>query len=222
MFTKSINLPGRFRLDIKMVKGRKLTHTHSIFPNIEQVLRIRKGDKASRFFRHVFEHIHIKRLFGTNLAFLVIASTVIPSTTTAFTDSPDSIIAVAPTVIATEYSIRFPVDETRITQGYKFYHKGLDLDGVTGDPIRPIMPGKVTSTGYSRIGYGNNIIIDHGNGISSLYAHLSKIKVKEGQNVTPGEIIGEMGATGRAFGDHLHLEVYQYGKNINPLSILSQ
>ena len=63
-------------------------------------------------------------------------------------------------------------------------------------------------------------MIDHGNKLSSLYAHLSKIEVEEGQEVTMDTEIGRMGATGRAFGDHLHLEVYDHGKAVNPLTIL--
>ena len=68
--------------------------------------------------------------------------------------------------------------------------------------------------------YGNAILINHGSGFLSLYAHLSKILVKKDDIVTNQTVIGKIGATGRAFGDHLHLEIYENGKTINPLSVL--
>jgi murein DD-endopeptidase MepM/ murein hydrolase activator NlpD len=125
-----------------------------------------------------------------------------------------------PVVLTTEQSTQYPVKEVKITQGYRFYHPGIDLDGATGNPIKPIMGGVVERTEYSRFDYGKSVVISHGGGIESRYAHLSKIDVFVGEEVSKETKLGEMGATGRAFGDHLHLEVYQDGKPINPLSVL--
>ncbi len=132
----------------------------------------------------------------------------------------NTIISVGEVSFNTEHSVVYPLREIKMTQGYYIFHSGIDLDGITGDPVNPIMNGKVKDIQYSRFAYGKAIIIDHGNGFESLYAHLSKIEVEKGQEVDTSTRIGKVGSTGRAFGDHLHLEVYMNGKNINPLSIL--
>jgi murein DD-endopeptidase MepM/ murein hydrolase activator NlpD len=114
------------------------------------------------------------------------------------------------------------LENIRITQHYRFYHRGVDFDGITGDPIRPIAAGKVVNISRSFWAYGNSIIVEHKSGARSLYAHLSKFNVKEGDEVNKNTIIGEVGSTGRSFGDHLHLEVYdENGNNVNPLEYLS-
>lgn len=218
----SINLPAKHRLSVNLVKARGNLDGESLLPNVGNILRAKKGSKISRYFRHVFEHKRIKRLLGRNLAALMFAFSVFPinSTVEAFNDGSDIITTEAPIVLTTEFGVHNPVKEIKLTQGYKIYHPGIDLDGVTGDPINPIMNGTVVNVEYSRFGYGKNVIIEHEEGYSSLYAHLSKIYVVDGQNVTTATTIGEMGATGRAFGDHLHLEVYKDGKAVNPLAIL--
>ncbi len=76
--------------------------------------------------------------------------------------------------------------------------------------------GTVTLVQESRIGYGNEIFIDHGFGFGSRYAHLSQILVKEGQNVKRGQLIGKVGESGRATGPHLHYEVLYENKPVNP------
>jgi len=80
--------------------------------------------------------------------------------------------------------------------------------------------GKVIFAGIKG-GYGNCIIIKHANGFETLYGHLSKIKVKKGHQVEIGEHIGNIGSTGRSTGPHLHYEVHQNGKRINPQSFLT-
>ncbi len=100
--------------------------------------------------------------------------------------------------------------------------KYLDLGGGLGTSIRPIMSGVVAYAGWDRSGYGNLVILEHKSGIDSYYAHLSKINVKTGQSVDTNTEIGKMGATGRASGVHLHLEVHQNGVSLNPLTVLSK
>ncbi|MCU1448794.1 MAG: peptidase [Acidimicrobiales bacterium] len=100
------------------------------------------------------------------------------------------------------------------------HHPGIDIDGVTGDPVTAAAPGTVllaggAPAGYS--GYGNVVMIDHGNGIATLYAHLSRVDVAMGQAVEQGQLIGAIGATGLAFGDHLHFEVREAGKPVDPM-----
>jgi murein DD-endopeptidase MepM/ murein hydrolase activator NlpD len=80
--------------------------------------------------------------------------------------------------------------------------------------------GRVIAVLSTKYGYGNHIIIDHGNGFQTLYAHLSSFRVEVGQNVAKGSIIGIMGSTGRSTGTHLHFEIRQNGAALPPLSFL--
>jgi len=183
--------------------------------------KYRVGGYVERFFRYIFEHKKIKKILGANMAVLIIATSLIPQSTLG--NEPVDVSSISQnteTPIKTEVSIKNPVSEMKITQGFKFYHPGIDIDGITGDAINSIKKGKVIETNYSRFAYGNSVIIDHGNNLTSLYAHLSKINVVEGEIVDTSTKIGEMGATGRSFGDHLHLEIRDHGIPINPLSVL--
>ncbi|MBD3250518.1 MAG: peptidoglycan DD-metalloendopeptidase family protein [Candidatus Pacebacteria bacterium] len=109
----------------------------------------------------------------------------------------------------------------RITQGYRFYHKAIDIANSGGGPILASDSGVVTLAGWpDGYGYGNRIIVDHGNGFVTLYAHLSVIQVRVGQRVNRGDVIGQMGNTGRSTGTHLHFEIRRGGALMNPLSYL--
>jgi hypothetical protein len=98
----------------------------------------------------------------------------------------------------------------------KRIHNGLDFVAPPGKNVFATGDGYVTFVEYSRKGYGNEIVINHKFGFSSRYAHLSAIKVKEGERVKRGQIIGAVGSTGRATGPHLHYEVLLNGKPVNP------
>ncbi len=100
-------------------------------------------------------------------------------------------------------------------------HYGIDLAGDSGDGIFATDAGVVVYAGWNDWGYGNVIVLDHGTGWQSLYAHLSQINVVCGQSVGQGELIGLMGSTGNSSGPHLHFELMhtQYGK-VNPLDYL--
>ena len=95
-------------------------------------------------------------------------------------------------------------------------HLGVDLASTEHAPIEAANAGEVLFTGYLGI-YGNTVIIDHGLGLASLYAHLSEIAVREGQPVAPGERLGSSGATGLASGDHLHFSMLVAGQFVNPI-----
>ena len=99
------------------------------------------------------------------------------------------------------------------------FHTGTDMACPTGTPILASMSGKVITTGVNRV-YGNYVIIDHGNGYQTLYAHMSKIIAQKGQWVSQGTRIGLVGSTGYSTGPHLHFTVYKNGKMVNPLSVL--
>ena len=98
------------------------------------------------------------------------------------------------------------------------FHKGMDFTAKTGTPIYATGDGVVRKADASLSGYGNHIEISHGYGYLTLYAHLSKYKVKAGQKVKRGDIIGYVGSTGRSEAPHLHYEVHKNGEVVNPLN----
>ena len=100
-------------------------------------------------------------------------------------------------------------------------HRGIDISGYSGSPIYATDAGVIVYAGWNDYGYGNMIIIDHGTGWQSLYAHLSSINVICSQSVGQGDIIGAMGSTGNSTGPHLHFELMNtvYGK-VNPWNFL--
>jgi murein DD-endopeptidase MepM/ murein hydrolase activator NlpD len=99
-------------------------------------------------------------------------------------------------------------------------HPGIDFRGAKGDPVHVTADGNVVFTGRKG-GYGNCIIVQHKNDFQTLYGHLSHIDVKEGQSIKTGDVIGEVGSTGRSTGTHLHYEVRKNGKPINPVKFLT-
>lgn len=108
---------------------------------------------------------------------------------------------------------------TRIDPIYKTvkFHAGMDFSADIGTPVYVTGNGKVVKAGWERL-YGNCILIDHGFGYVTRYAHLSKIKVRVGQKVVRGEVIGEVGSTGKSTGPHLHYEVHVKGQVVNPVN----
>lgn len=98
-------------------------------------------------------------------------------------------------------------------------HQGLDIGASTGTKIKAAADGIVSYSGVKG-GYGNLIILNHGNGITSYYGHCSKLCVDEGKQVKAGDIIAEVGSTGNSTGPHLHLEIRQNGKYIDPANYL--
>ena len=98
-------------------------------------------------------------------------------------------------------------------------HTGLDFRAATGDPIRATANGKVVSAGYAG-GYGRMVEIDHGNGLSTRYGHMSEIHVKVGDAIKIGQVIGAVGSTGRSTGPHLHYETRIDGEAVDPQKFL--
>ena len=103
-------------------------------------------------------------------------------------------------------------------RAYEF-HPGMDIDGERGDLVTASANGTVVKAGYQG-GYGNMVEIDHGNGIHTRYGHMSKLEVEAGDTVTRGQLIGEIGSTGRSTGPHLHFELRFNDKPINPRHFL--
>jgi murein DD-endopeptidase MepM/ murein hydrolase activator NlpD len=110
-----------------------------------------------------------------------------------------------------------------ITQYYVWYHQALDIANPSAPPVLAADTGTVVYAGCINWGYGCHVIVDHGNGYRTLYAHLSKIYVstEEGKNhINQGELLGQMGSTGRSTGTHLHFEIRQGRQLLNPLNFL--
>ena len=126
-------------------------------------------------------------------------------------------------------SLSSPVANPVITStfGYRIHpiygdrrlHAGIDFRAATGTPIKAAAPGEVIFAGW-KSGYGNTTIIDHGGGLATLYAHQSAFRVKQGDEVKRGQVIGAAGATGNVTGPHLHFEVRVNGTPVDPLPYL--
>lgn len=104
---------------------------------------------------------------------------------------------------------------------YQPLHTGIDIANDLDTPVTPFMDGTVTYAGEISWGYGKHIIIENGNNISSLYAHLDKIYVYPGEKVTMDQTIGAEGETGWATGPHLHFEIRAFGIPVNPRTFLA-
>lgn len=139
---------------------------------------------------------------------------------------PVQVKPVVPRYVATQYappagvgssSYIWPTTSRSVSQYPVSYHMALDIESRGNPPIFAAAAGTVIVPGFQPGGYGNHIIIDHGNGTQTLYAHLSSISVSSGQSVGQGAVIGAMGSTGRSTGTHLHFEVRQGGGQVNPL-----
>jgi len=109
-----------------------------------------------------------------------------------------------------------------ISQRYSWYHQAVDIANSSHPDVVASQGGTVTTAGWNAGGYGNYVMIDHGNGYRTLYAHMvtNSIVVKPGQVVTQGQKIGVMGSTGRSTGTHLHFEVIGPGGKLDPLVVL--
>lgn len=128
--------------------------------------------------------------------------------------------------------MRFPLNDPRITSGYGLRasgpHYGLDFGAVEGTPVFAVASGTVEKSYESKSddsrgikGYGNRVVIDHGSGLKSTYNHLDVRIAQTGQSVEEGEIVGTVGNTGYSFGAHLHFEIIENGKLVDPLKYLS-
>lgn len=123
-----------------------------------------------------------------------------------------------------------PVKTAAFTSGYgvrsdpfrggSAMHAGIDLAGPVGTPIYATADGTVAEAGYNSGGYGKLIKLNHGRGIETRYAHLSRIMVRPGEQVKRGQMIGRMGSTGRSTGSHLHYEVRIDDRPVNPIPFM--
>lgn len=141
------------------------------------------------------------------------SSPSLPSRTRTRQTTPD-----AGTVVASG-SFVWPTSGS-ISQSYSWYHKGIDVANRAAPNVLAADSGTVITSGWSSVGYGYHVVIDHGNGYRTLYAHMQALYVSAGQTVGRGAALGRMGSTGRSTGIHLHFEVIRNGVYLNPLGVL--
>ena len=149
---------------------------------------------------------------------LTIPEATIPRPAPISPIGPIGPIEPAPSGLTGTGQFMWPTDTRLITQYFSYYHPAIDIAPFS--PIYAADAGTVVRAGWSPVGYGYLVEVDHGNGYKTGYAHLSRIDVSVGQTVGKGQVLGMMGATGRAFGVHLHFMVWENGRFINPLSVL--
>jgi murein DD-endopeptidase MepM/ murein hydrolase activator NlpD len=115
--------------------------------------------------------------------------------------------------------LRWPLQgavQSRFGPRGRRHHDGIDIDGRMGDPIRAAAAGRVRFSG-SWGAYGKTVVVDHGDGVSTLYAHASDLEARPGEQVRAGETIARVGRSGNARGPHLHFEVRLQGRPVDPL-----
>lgn len=219
----SLELPKyRLQLHLKLIKRRKPLIDEPIIPTVKAVRRkYRAGSLIGKFIRYISEHKSARKIFAGNLAFIFIATSFIPTASANDTPQTDEAVIQAQTTLTTQKGTQLPLDDLKINQGFSFFHPGVDLGADVGTPIKAIKAGEIIEADYTRDGYGNTIVINHGKGLTSRYAHLSKIEVKVGENVTTKTEIGLVGMTGHTSGPHLHLEIRQNGIPLNPMSVIA-
>lgn len=174
---------------------------------------------TSLYFREVFESRLVKPALGFTVLAVTVLAGILPDYLSSFqiwlsTNPTNS--ALTKLELTTEQSLQKPLEIFHLTKQFGFFHPGLDFATDAGSAVLPILPGKVEKVSRLRFGYGNHVVINHGSGLKSLYAHFSKITVKVGQEIDKNTILGFIGSTGWSTGPHLHLEIVDNGDKVNP------
>lgn len=182
-----------------------------------------KGSGLGVFLRTELTRINLRQLIGVNLAGIAFFAGIVLPQSQEVLSSLEVTLETRETVIIVDTSaskLQWPLKQFGISQYFSYYHPGMDLTDPIGTPIYPIGDGTVTWVEFLPYGYGHHILISHEDGIKSLYAHLSRVFVKQGEIVTKKTALGEVGITGKSTGSHLHLEIYQDDVPSNPLEVL--
>lgn len=185
------------------------------------VKRVR-SNRVSKFFRHTLEHKLARKAISASLILLVMSFGLMSNLLAAETQATEVTLMGIPEnhQLVTPTTLEKPLEDGRLAQGFSLFHKGIDLLSPLGAPLRPIADGVIVEASFGRLGWGNTVVIDHGDGLLSRYAHMQEIKVIEGEQVSKDQVFGTVGLTGWTTGPHLHLEVYQNGRAIDPAAIL--
>lgn len=212
-----------------MIRLNKINSLISSFSEVLEEIglipKTRKSNPISKLLRPVFESQAIKTVVGSQLAVLTLLTGLlsIPVSAYGVVNIDQSFHPEFDVQVKTDSSLTYPVPEAYgVSQGYNVVHKAIDIRAPLGASIKPIASGTVRLIGNQYSGWGRRIEIDHGSGLVSLYAHLGKIFVDEGQTVSTSTTIAEVGMTGWTTGPHLHLEVYEDEKLVNPVKYLER
>jgi murein DD-endopeptidase MepM/ murein hydrolase activator NlpD len=224
----SFELPKyRLQLHLKLVKRRKPLVSEPLLPSKSLIKKkYRSGSWAGKIARHISTHRNARKALFTVFTTFIAIGTVLPgaqakdSLTESNTVGTAQVVIEATNTLKTQKSLQYPVANIKVNQGFSYFHPGLDLGSEVGTPVKAIKKGAVTEAGYSPGGYGNTVLVDHGDGLTSRYAHLSRIEVSAGQEVTTDTEVGRVGSTGRSTGPHLHLEIRKNNIPLNPISVL--
>ena len=184
-----------------------------------------RSNGISRLIRQFVERRPLQELIGIPLVCLAFFGAVIVPQAQAGFNATELSFSTPKTLVSasvTDMRFRWPLTTFGISQRFSGTHPGMDLTDPAGTPIYPITDGTVVYAGTIRFGYGRHVIVKHDDHLESLYAHMTRIDVKEGQKVTKTTELGEVGATGWATGNHLHLEVHVNGVSTNPLEVLPE
>lgn len=130
-------------------------------------------------------------------------------------------VATEEIVLTTKRTSKLPI-VGRLSQGFNYYHPGLDIESPMNTPIYPFLEGVIFEAGFHAGGYGNYVLVNHENGYFSLYAHMNTILVAKDERVMQETVLGTVGVTGYSTGSHLHMEIYENGFAVNPLAILPE
>lgn len=184
------------------------------------VKRVR-SNRVSKFFRQFLEKKRTRRLMGVGLALIVMVFGQLSNLLAAETQATEVALINQPeNRLVTLTTLEKPLEDGRLAQGYHGFHRGIDLLASLGTEIYPITDGVIIEVSLARLGWGNTVVVDHGDGLKSRYAHMKDVKVIEGDQVTKDQPLGTVGMTGWTTGPHLHLEVYQNGRAIDPAAVL--
>lgn len=205
------------------LKIKHLVHKLRVIITHNFTTRSGQGSGLGIYIRRVIRHLNLEQIIGVNLAGLAFfAGIVVPQTHEVFSNLEVTLETQETILIADAKpsTYQWPLKQFGISQNFSYYHPGIDLTDPIGTPVYPIGNGTVDWIQSTSFGYGRHLLISHEGGIKSLYAHLSKISVSEGQKVTKETEVGTVGMTGRTTGSHLHLEIYDDNIATNPLEIL--
>lgn len=196
----------------------------SILPTDGVSYRVGRGDTVAKIAQRFKVKVEDIASFNQIGAQLTVGSTIVipggrPPAQPAPSRPPSTATSSAPsTAVRSNTRLQWPTVRRRITQYFTWRHGGIDVGDAKGTPIYAAEGGVVETAGWNRGGYGYYIIIDHGGGLKTLYAHSSKLRVTVGDRVERGQLIADIGSTGRSTGPHLHLEVRVGGRRQNPLN----
>jgi len=180
------------------------------------------GHPLSKMFQNVFESKKSKRFIGAGLAVVIMFFGVMESILAAGSVAKDETLMSPPVVeMETENTLEKPVNGV-LAQGFHGFHRAIDILAPIGTEIRPITRGRIIEVSFGRIGWGNTVVVEHEKGLKSRYAHMGEIRVIEGETVEKGQVLGDIGMTGWTTGPHLHLEIYQGYRAIDPEDVLPE